>query len=130
MDLSDIIHQLVATPGSALRRELLGEEAEWGPHEENTARLLDVEAYQLDWEWARKTTDPEDPSVRREQLDARRRGIRPPRRPLIPPVAARPPGLAEQKLAEYLARVAEHAEPAPNRRAVTLAEFNQVIGAM
>jgi len=109
-----------------LRRELLGEEAEWGPHEENTARLLEVQAYKLDWEWARETVDENE--IRREQAEARRNGVKPPRRPFIPPVALRPAGLAERRLEEYLRQVTEHT--APYRPVVSLDEFDKVIDHM
>lgn len=120
------MRQLAATPGSALRRELLGDEAEWGPHEENTARLFEVQAYKLDWEWAQNTADEHE--VRREQAEARRNGLKPPRRPFIPPIAERPAGIAERRLEEYLRQVAEHS--APYRPVATLDEFDKVISQM
>jgi hypothetical protein len=119
----------VAIPDSALRRELLGEEAEWGPHEENTARLLEVQAYALDWQWQRETVDPDDPKVRRERMEAKRNGIKPPPRPLIPPVAARPSGMAEKRLTEYLEQVSAHLSPKATRRMVSIEEFNELISA-
>lgn len=111
-----------------MRRELLGEEAEWGAHEENTARLLEVQAYQLDWQWARETVDHDDPDVKRERAEAKRNGIKPPARPLIPPTARRPAGLAEQRLNEYLEEIAKHVTPQSATRSVTRAEFEQAMG--
>lgn len=129
MDWPPIIRELAATDGSSLRRHFLGEHAEWGPHQENTARLLDAQAYWLDWEWQEKAVGPNDPQVRRARAEARRRGTRTPRRPLIPPVAARPRGVHEQHLLEYLEQVAELSAPAAHR-VVTLDEFDEVIETM
>jgi hypothetical protein len=39
----------------------------WGPHEENTALLLEAQAYALELVWADRTTDPDDPAVKRDR---------------------------------------------------------------
>lgn len=129
MDWPDVIHQLVAIRDSAMRRLLHGEQADWGPHEENTARLLDVQTYALDWRWSEHTSDPNDPEVRRERAEALMKGIRPPRKPFVPPVAERPEEMAEQRLTAYLERVAEHFAD-KTRESVSLDEFDRVIDAM
>lgn len=121
------MRQLATTPGSALRRHLLGEHAEWGPHEENTARLLEVQAYQLDLDWIRTTTDPDDHQLLRERLDAKRRGIKPPKRPIIPPVAQRPPTLAAQHAQAYADQLAAHANQGRVTEQVTTDEFDEAL---
>lgn len=130
VDWPDIIRQLGEIPGSAMRRQLLGEHGDWGAHEENTARLLDIQAYWVDWSWSEKTVDPNDPAVRRERLEAKRKGATAPKRPLIPPVAARPQGIAEQRLTEYLERVTDHMGTASDRRMVSTDEFDRLIDSM
>lgn len=128
VDLPGMVRQLAATPGTAVRRELLGELAEWGPHEENTARLLDVLAYDLDWRWGQGVIDPDDPDVKRERAEAKRAGVKPPPHPLIPPVAHRPTGVAEQRLNEYLERVTEYATPKERSHSVSRAAFDAAHG--
>lgn len=82
--------------------------ADWDAHKENTARLLEIEAYKLELAWIDRTTDPDDKEVRRARLEAERSGIKPPPHPMIPPVAMRPVELREQRLQEYLDIVAAH----------------------
>lgn len=127
VDVPAIIHQLAATRGSALRRHLLGEHAEWGPHEENTAQLMEVQSYQLDLDWARIVDDPDDAELRRERLEAKRRGVRPPKHPIVPPAAQRPPELAEQRLQDYLDKIAA-SEPTRVKEAVSRGEFDRAMG--
>lgn len=128
VDLPSIVRELVATTGSSLRRHLLGELAEWGPHEENTAQLFEVQAYHLDWDWTQATIDPDDPAVRQDRLEAKRKGIKPPPRPLIPPTAQRPSGLADQRLNDYLEQVGKHVTPMNTSRFVSRAEFDKAMG--
>lgn len=111
-----------------MRRQFLGEGAEWGAHEENTARLLDVQAYELDWRWGQDTLDAEDPDVKRERAEAKRNGVKPPPHPIIPPTAERPAGLAEQRLTEYLEQVAKHVTPKTTRSTVSRADFDKAMG--
>lgn len=130
-DLPDVIRQLVATRGSAMRRELLGDYADWGPHEENTALLLDIQSYELELAWADRTIDPEDREVRRERLEAKRNGIKPPKHPLVPPVARRPHDLAQERLQQYLEQVAEQQtaqQPETTAGIVSMSEFNRKLG--
>jgi hypothetical protein len=131
VDMPDIIRQLIATRGSAMRREILGDYAEWGAHEENTARLLDVREYELELAWADRTFDPDDRETRRERLEAKRRGIKPPPHPLVPPVAHRPAQLAEAILSRYLETVKQQQvekERGPIRRTVSMTRFNEING--
>lgn len=130
-DLPYVIQQLAKTRGSALRKELLGDYAEWGPHEENTALLLDIRSYELELAWADRTIDPDDRDVRRERLEAKRRGIKPPEHPIVPPVAHRPADLAEERLKQYLERIAEQQaarEPAKTSGLVSISDFNRAMG--
>jgi hypothetical protein len=84
----------------------------------------------VDWEWSAKTVDPDDPEVRRERLEAKRNGAKPPKRPLIPPIAARPEGIRDERMTEFLERVAEHLGNSAERRLVTTDEFDRLIDAM
>lgn len=102
------MQQLRRVPDSALRRAELGEAADWGLHEENTARLLDVLAYRLDLDWVDRTTDPDDPQVKRDRARAKRDGRTPPSRPLVPPVAHRPEQLQQHLIERYTSDLAEH----------------------
>lgn len=124
-----MVRRLVDIRGSALRQLLLGDDAEWGPDEENRARQLEVEAYGLELEWVKHTTDPNDPAVIRERNEARRRGNRPPSRPIVPPMALRPAAVADRRWQAYLDQLSEHA-PKPAKELVTLEEFDRVIARM
>lgn len=115
--------------GSALRLLILGDRAEWGADEENRARLLEVEAYRLDLQWIDRTTDHDDPLVKREMLLAKREGVKPPARPIVPPAALRPNDLAEERMQDYIDQLAATA-PKPAKELVTLAEFDRVISQM
>jgi hypothetical protein len=121
-----MVRRLVNIHGSALRRLLLGDHAEWGPDEENRARLLEVESYRLDLDWLTRITDPDDPEVVRERVEAKRRGDKPPPRPIIPPAALRPHELAEHRWQTYLEQLAWQ-EPEPSKQLVTTDEFDRVI---
>lgn len=83
----------------------------WGPHEENTALLLEQQAYALELSWADRIVDPNDRDLARERAARKRAGITPPRHPLIPPIAHRPPLLAQQRIADYTAAVTRHSLP-------------------
>lgn len=83
----------------------------WGAHEENTALLLEQQAYALELDWVDRITDPNDRELARERAARKRAGIEPPRHPLVPPIAHRPPVLAQQRIADYAAAVARHTLP-------------------
>lgn len=125
-----MVRQLVKVRGSMLRQELLGDYAEWGPHEENTAQLLDIRAYELDLAWADRTINPDDQDVRRERLEAKRNGIKPPEHPIVPPVAHRPAELAEERLQQYLDQLAaqQPVQPEVSNGFVSMAQFNSMMG--
>lgn len=100
----------------------------WGAHEENTALLLEAERYKLDLLWADRTVDPNDREVIRARREAEVAGIKPPRHPMIPPIANRPPEIAEQRLQEYVEQIAAQQTPEHEKTLVSLAEFDAVIG--
>lgn len=129
VDLYTHVRRLPSVRGSALRRLVLGDEAEWGAVEENLARLLEVQSYFLELDWIRNTTDPDDPEVRRERLQAKRRGDKPPRRPIVPPAALRPNELAEKRFQDWIDELAATA-PTPTQQWVTTDEFDRVISRM
>jgi hypothetical protein len=109
MPAVDVVSLIRKLPlDSATVRESLGDMADWDAHKENTARLLEVIAYRLELEWVDRTTDPDDPEVKRERVAAKRAGKKPPERPIVPPVALRPRELAEQRAREYADLLSAH----------------------
>lgn len=127
-DLATRVKRLVRIRSSALADLLSDGEAEWGAHEENTAQLLEVQSYLLDLEWAQRTTDPDDPAVKAERERARANGIKPPKKPLVPPVALRPKRLAEQRYEEYLQKLTESQQPHRVREQLDSDEFDRRLG--
>ena len=105
------VKRLARNRHSALADLLTDGEAEWGPHEENTALLLEVQNYQLELAWVDRITNPDDPKVKEERRKADASGIKPPRKPLVPPIAHRPKKLAEQRYEEYLHSLTEASKP-------------------
>lgn len=100
----------------------------WGPHEENTALLLEAERYKLDLAWADRTVDPNDREVIRARREAERAGIKPPRHPMIPPIANRPPEIADLRLQQYLDQITAHQEGGREKVLVSLDEFDASLG--
>lgn len=94
-DLVNLVQQLTRT---------------WGPHEENTALLLETLTAQVDWNWADRTIDPEDPEVKAEQ--AKRKKAKPPKHPILRPVAHRPAEQDEARWQDYVQQLKMHT-PAP-----------------
>ncbi|HYD01493.1 MAG TPA: hypothetical protein VEB22_09730 [Phycisphaerales bacterium] len=113
---------------SALADLLTDGEAEWGAHEENTAQLLEIQSYQLDLDWIQRITDPDDPAVKAERERARAEGLKPPKKPIVPPIALRPKGLAEQKYDEYLQKLTEAQKPQRIREQLDSDEFDRRMG--
>lgn len=113
---------------SALAHEEAGPWGNWGAHEENTARLLEIEAYKLELAWIDRTTDPNDREVRRERLAAEQAGLKPPPHPMIPPIAMRPAEISEERLQEYLEAVSSFNTPHREARLVDTEEFDRVMG--
>jgi hypothetical protein len=92
-------------PASRLVTLILGLDDYWGPHEENTARLLEAQAYALDFAWADRTIDPDDPAVKAERAKKRK----PPPHPIVPPAAFRPKKYADERMAEYVEQIGKYA---------------------
>lgn len=121
------VKRLVKMRSSALADLLSEGEAEWSPHEENTALLLEVQSYQLELAWIDRTADPNDREARLERLKAESAGLKPPKNPIVPPVAHRPSWLAERKYEEYLEKLT--ASQAPRvREQVDSDEFDRRMG--
>ena len=80
--------------------------------DENIAMLVDREHYYLESEYSSWITDPNDPQVKAERMQRKRRGEKPPPHPLIYPVAQRAPELAQRHLAEFQ-RAADRYAPIP-----------------
>jgi hypothetical protein len=129
VDLVAHVHRLTRIRDSALYDLLTDGLAHWGPHEENTALLLEAQVYALELVWADRITDPDDPAVKRDRLKAKRAGIKPPPHPLIPPIAHRPDSLAERRLHEYLEAIERYqAGPPPEVKYLTSNEFDRELG--
>lgn len=129
VDLISRVRRLIAIPGSALAELLSDGASTWGPHEENTARLLETRAFELGLTWADRTIDQDDPAVKRERAEARRAGIKPPPEPLIPPVALRPRAIAEKRIQEYLDEVGKyHTATQPKTQLMTSSEYDKAKG--
>jgi hypothetical protein len=129
VDLVAYVHRLTRIRDAALYDLLSDGLSHWGPHEENTALLLEHQAYALDLIWVDRTTDPDDHAVKRERAQAKRAGIKPPPHPLIPPVAHRPDSLAEKRLREYLDAVSKYrAGPEPEVKYLTSNDFDRALG--
>jgi hypothetical protein len=129
VDLVAHVHRLTRIRDAALYDLLSDGLSHWGPHEENTALLLEAQAYALDLIWADRTTDPDDPAVKRERTQAKRAGIKPPPHPLIPPVAHRPDTLAERRVREYIEAVERYrSRPEPEVKYLSSNEFDRELG--
>ncbi|WP_410633378.1 hypothetical protein [Amycolatopsis sp. cmx-4-83] len=129
VDLVAYVHRLTRIRDAALYDLLSDGLTHWGPHEENTALLLEAQAYKLELAWSDRITDPDDPKLKRERAQAKKAGIKPPPHPLIPPVAHRPDSLAEQRLREYIDAVeCYRAGPAPEVKHLSSREFDRAMG--
>lgn len=128
VDVVAVVKQLVAQRGTCLRRQLLGDHAEWGHHEENTARLLDHLNHQVEHQWTDRTTDPDDPEVIEARKQAKREGRKPPTEPPVRPVAMRPESITDDLVQRYLDTIST---PTGRGSASSpLAEFDALIGAL
>lgn len=105
----------------------MADEAEWGAHEENTARLLDLTEHQVQQQWSDRIFDPEDQEAKRERLEAKRNGIKPPKSPLILPVALRPEKVAEQRFQQYV-EAASALIPKRVKAPVSSSDFDSALG--
>lgn len=80
---------------------------------ENLAMLVDRDDYWLNSEYAQWITNPDDPEVKAERARRLKQGIKPPPRPLLEPVAQRPPDLANRMVEKYIAALKEQAPAKP-----------------
>jgi hypothetical protein len=86
----------------------------WGEHEENTARLLEQQAYRLHLLWHQLDPDPDLDEITAERDRARAAGVpRPPFAP-VPPDALRPPWLAATANTEFAERIGPYLLPEDN----------------
>jgi hypothetical protein len=126
VDLVARVRRLAAIRTTALAALLDPDgDREWGPHEENTARLYELMRWQGGLEWADRTTDPEE--ARKQAAIAKRNKIKPPDQPLIPPVALRPPGESERRLQAFIEEAAKY-QPKAAASSVSRAEFDRAHG--
>lgn len=124
--------------GSALHHELAGDRVDWTHLAANVAGLFDLMSFWLHSEYARWTTDPDDPDYRRAVRERRRAGIKPPPFPIPPPVAHRPPSVATEyrqaydELTELYGRAPAGREVASRAesRLVSSDEFDRIFGLM
>jgi hypothetical protein len=98
---------LTSMPGADLVNLVLQLDKTWGLHEENTALLLETLTAQVEWAWADRTIDPEDPEVKLERAKAKTNGVKPPKHPILRPVAKRPPDHDEQRWRDYITTLSE-----------------------
>lgn len=117
-------------PDSALARAELGDAWDWGHMAANMAELVDLMSYWLTSEYAKWTHDPDDPATKRARAMEKRRGKpKPPPVPLIPPVAHRPPSIAEKYQRSYQDLTARFASmPDKVVEQVTSDEFDRALG--
>ncbi|MGF7124029.1 hypothetical protein [Rhodococcus sp. BE178] len=87
---------------------------EWSFEAENMAMFLDRFDFFLRSEYASWITDPDDPEVKAERALRKKRGIKPPQQPLIPPVAWRPGPIADLRRELYEAAVELHTPSVPD----------------
>lgn len=105
----------------ALVHDALERDTQQHRDSENIAMLLDRDNFYLDAEYQQWITDPNDPKVKADHLARKQRGVTPPPKPMLYPVALRRPELAEIHMTRYR-EIAEHyASPAADRP-MTLAE--------
>jgi len=102
--------------------------ADWSYLAHNIATLVDVMSAWLTYEYASWTSDPDQ--VEEERKRRERAGVKPPPRPLIPPVAARPPSLHEELLDAYVAEAVKYQIPETEAgpRMVDSDEFDALMG--
>lgn len=87
-------------PGVDLVNLILQLDQAWGLHEENTALLLETLNAQIEWSWADRTINPDDPEVKAERV--KQKNSKPPRYPVLRPMAKRPAKQDEQRWQDYI----------------------------
>ncbi|MFJ1461840.1 hypothetical protein [Nocardia sp. N2S4-5] len=99
---------------------------------ENLAMLVDRIDFLNTFDYVSGTTDPDDPEVKKERMERKRRGLRPPPLPLLPPVALRDPEVtaalveryrADHKPYELTKRTEQADQPPPGQRLAKVLEM-------
>lgn len=83
----------------------------WGAHEENTARLLEAQAYWLQLHWNDRDPDLDPDEIEAERARAEAAGVPRPPFPPVPPVAERPHWIQTQRFDEFADRVEPYQLP-------------------
>jgi hypothetical protein len=105
----------------ALVHDALARDDQQDRTDENIAMLLDRDNFELESLYHQWITDPNDPTVKAEAADRKRRGITPSKQPLIYPIALRRPELTEIYRQRYTEAVQRYSTPELDRK-LTLAE--------
>lgn len=135
-DLVDAIRNLPLE--SATVRSELGDRFDWNHLAANIAELVDLMHFKVQADYTQWITDPDDPKVKAELADRKRRGIKPPPVPIVPPVAHRPDSVATDYVAAYQRLVEQYLPDTgeagtrsqiavPGKRWVTTAELDKVL---
>lgn len=83
----------------------------WTVQDENIAMLVDRIDFLVNLEYADKTTDPNDPEVKRRLQQNKRNNVKPAPFPIYPPVAARPQEVFDLAQARYEALLEQYGSP-------------------
>lgn len=106
----------------------MGDLWDWNHMAANIADLVDLASYWLHAEYAKWTYDADDPETKKQEKARKAAGVKPPPQPLIPPVAHRPPSIAEEYVRRFTESAPAVAEPVPSRRWLTSDEFDRALG--
>ncbi|OZF00858.1 hypothetical protein CH300_20180 [Rhodococcus sp. 15-1154-1] len=86
--------------------------AAWTLQDQNIAMLVDRLDFLVNLEYSAKTTDPNDPEVKRRLAENKRNRVRPAPFPIYPPVAVRPQDVYDLEKARYDALTEKYSGPA------------------
>ena len=116
-DLSAAVHNLPID--SATVRAELGDRFDWNHLAANLAELVDIMHFWLHSEYAKWTYDPDDPANKGKPKS------KPPKNPLIPPVAFRPESVHQERMTDYMQQIVDAAEDSgPTTEWVSSDEFD------
>lgn len=87
------------------------DDAAWTIRDQNIAMLVDRIDFLVNLEYADKTTDPNDPEVKRRLERNRRNKVKPAPFPIYRPVAARPQEVFDLEQARYEALIERYTQP-------------------
>lgn len=108
---------------SALARDVQGDLHGWDYVAANVAELVDLMHFWLHQEYAQWVYDPDDP----ENKNAPK--VKPPKQPLIPPIAYRPESVMTRLVEDYTEK-ALVLSPQSKKRVVSSDEFDSIIDAL